>query len=149
MKVQEERLWGMDFEIAVSDMGEGGNIMHRLGQKVIIVEDQFEQGLPLGSYGYIIAYERNPDNAFDYLVRIPSLNKHVYVPQEDIALEETLLREAAELVEKEALLDFALMTRNEQLFRQVMNQEEEADDRIDASPAQQAFIRQINLRAWI
>ena len=50
--------------------------MLRLGEKITIVADAFEQNLPIGQYGYIIAYDRNPDNAFDYVIRIPSLNRN-------------------------------------------------------------------------
>ncbi|GAA3410923.1 ATPase [Paenibacillus hodogayensis] len=126
--------------------------MLRLGQKVIIMSDSFEQNIPIGDYGYIIAYDRNADNAFDYVVRIPKVNKNVFVPAADIELEETLLQQEADRIEREALIDYALATRNEELFRWVMNGET-----ADAPPAdsnkevqsQQDFIRQINLKAWI
>ena len=44
--------------------------MLKLGEKAVIVADQYEQNLPVGEYGYIIAYDRNPDNVFDYVIRI-------------------------------------------------------------------------------
>jgi hypothetical protein len=125
--------------------------MMRLGQKVIIVGDKFEQNLPLGDHGYIIAYDRNADNAFDYVVRIPKLNKHVFVPKEDIELEETLLAREAERIEREALIDFALATRNAALFRRLMNGEEEEPAQESAKEPLSAsdFVKQVNLRAWI
>ena len=125
--------------------------MLKLGQKVIIVGDSFEQNLPIGSHGYIIAYDRNADNAFDYVVRIPSANKHIYVPSRDIELEDTLLALEADRVEKEALIDFALATHNEKLFRWVMNGEVEETPSAEPSPALSGdeFVRQINLKAWI
>ena len=42
--------------------GEGNGVL-KLGQKIIIVGDRFEQNLPIGEYGYIIAYDRNADSA--------------------------------------------------------------------------------------
>jgi hypothetical protein len=123
----------------------------KLGQKVIIIGDSFEQNLPIGSHGYIIAFDRNADNAFDYVVRIPSANKHIYVPSSDIELEDTLLALEADRVEKEALIDFALATHNEQLFRWVMNGEEEQIPLPEQNPvlSGEEFVRQINLKAWI
>lgn len=128
--------------------------MLRLGQKVYIVDDSLEQKLPVGEYGYVIAYDRNADNIFDYVVRIPQHNRHVLVPAIDIETEEVVLALEAEQVEREALIDFALATRNEELFRRLMSGEEE-----NAEPAseesgrevtsQEEFIKQINLKAWI
>jgi hypothetical protein len=125
--------------------------MMRLGQKIILVSDKFEQGLPIGEHGFIIAFDRNPDNAFDYVVRIPKLNKHIFVPKEDIELEEILLQKEAERIEKEALLDFALATRNEGMFRRLLNGEEEESpqDHPKESLSSADFIKQVNLRAWI
>ncbi|WP_281889644.1 ATPase [Paenibacillus sp. YYML68] len=125
--------------------------MLRLGEKVIIIGDSFEQNLPVGEYGYIIAYDRNADNVFDYVVRVPKTNKHHFVPGADIELEETLLMQEAERIEREALIDFALSTKNEQLFKRLMNGE--AYEEPEASPhelqSQQEFLRQIRLKAWI
>lgn len=127
--------------------------MYRLGERVIIVSDTFEQNLPVGNYGYIIAYDRNADNAFDYVVRVPSVNKHFYVPAEDIELEETLLSQEAERIEKEALIDFALATRNEELFRRVMNgdavEPEAAESDNGKVMSREEFVKQVNLKAWI
>ncbi|CAM3030410.1 ATPase [Paenibacillus sediminis] len=127
--------------------------MLRLGEKVVIVNDTFEQNLPVGEYGYIIAYDRNPDNAFDYVIRAPKVNRNFFVPASDIDLEESLLKQEAERIEREALIDYALATHNEELFRHVMNglaqntDEEEADSTEVMS--QDEFIKQVNLRAWI
>jgi hypothetical protein len=124
--------------------------MYRLGQKVYFVADQFEQNLPIGEYGYIIAYDRNADNAFDYVVRIPKLGKHVYVPASDIELEEVLLKNEADRIEREMLIDYALATRNEELFRRIMNGgEEPADSNAKEVQSREDFIKQVNLRAWI
>ncbi|GIO11232.1 hypothetical protein J19TS2_07870 [Cohnella xylanilytica] len=124
--------------------------MLKLGEKIVIVNDRFEQNLPVGDYGYIIAYDRNNDSVFDYIVRIPKANRQYYVSAEDIELEETLLEQEAERIEREALIDFALATRNEELFRHVMNggaaSEPEADKEVQT---REDFIRQINLKAWI
>ncbi|MNW25155.1 hypothetical protein D3C74_18910 [compost metagenome] len=126
--------------------------MHRLGEKIVIVADAFEQSLPIGEYGYIIAYDRNPDNAFDYIIRVPKANRNFFVPGQDVELEESMLKLEAERVEREALIDYALATHNERLFRSIMNgeQEEENENEPVTEPLSQAeFIKQINLRAWI
>jgi hypothetical protein len=128
--------------------------MYRLGQKVIVVADEFEQGFPVGCHGFIVAYDRNPDNAFDYIVRIPAINKNVFVPKEDVALEEVLIRQEVDRIEKEALLDFSLVTKNEALFRQltyVQENEREFEQPLSSQekPDAHNFIRLINLKAWI
>ncbi|MFD2672520.1 ATPase [Marinicrinis sediminis] len=124
----------------------------KLGQKVIIIQDRFEQGLPVGKHAYVIAYERNQDNVFDYIIRIPHVNKHFGVPRDDIELEEVLLEEAVEQVQREALIDYALATKNEELFRKILRGEDELSEEEENSEkllSQQEFIRQVNLRAWI
>ncbi len=127
--------------------------MFRLGQKVCIVSDKFEQNLPIGSYAYIIAYEKNADNAFDYVIRAPKHNKHFYVPADDIELEEVLMQQEAERIEKEALIDFALATKNQALFNRVMNGETEQAPEEQPEQAQamskDEFVKQVNLKAWI
>ncbi|MFC8686430.1 ATPase [Brevibacillus porteri] len=124
--------------------------MFKLGQRVVIVADSFEQGLPLGEYGYLIARDRNPDSAFSWVLRIPKIDKHIAVVEEDIALEEQLLEEEANRISHEALLDYALATRNEALFRQLMGMEdaEEANDE-PAKESMEEFIRKVNIKAWI
>jgi hypothetical protein len=124
--------------------------VYRLGQRVYFVADKFEQNLPIGDYGYIIAYDRNADNAFDYVVRVPKLGKHVYVPASDIELEEVLLKNEADRIEREALIDFALATRNEELFKRVMNGDNDSEDtKSKEVQSREDFIKQVNLRAWI
>lgn len=126
--------------------------MIQLGQKVYIVADSFEQNLPIGDYGYIIAYDRNADNVFDYVLRVPKVNKHFYVPKEDVAEEEALLQLEADRIEREALIDYALATNNEELFRLVMNggEQEVSHETIkEEAVTTDDFVKQINLRAWI
>lgn len=125
--------------------------MLRLGQKIYIVHDSFEQNLPVGEHGYIIAYDRNADNVFDYVIRIPKTNKHYFVPADDIELEEVLLQLEAEQVEREALIDYALATKNEELFLRVMNGEsvEEPSESEKEVMSQKDFIKQVSLKAWI
>ncbi|MBP1967735.1 ATPase [Paenibacillus aceris] len=126
--------------------------MLRLGERVIFIEDCLEQNLPIGGYGYIIAYDRNNDNIFDYVIRVPKDNKHYYVPASDIELEEVLLQQEAAQIEKEALIDFALATKNEELFRRVMNGEaspEPEKERDKEVQSREDFIKQIGLKAWI
>lgn len=125
--------------------------MLKLGEKIVIVDDRFEQNLPLGEYGYVIAYDRNNDNAFDYIIRVPKANRQFYVPASDIELEEKLLEMEAERIGTEALIDFALATRNEELFKKIMNGEEEpaAEEVHREVQSREDFIRQVNLKAWI
>lgn len=127
--------------------------MLRLGERVTIVADAFEQNLPIGQHAYVIAYDRNPDNAFDYVIRIPYLNRNFFVPAGDVELEAVVLKQEAERIEREALIDFALSTYNEKLFHQVMNGElqtaEEEEKEAKETLSQADFIKQINLRAWI
>ncbi|WP_336776378.1 ATPase [Paenibacillus sp. MMO-58] len=126
--------------------------MLSLGAKVVIIADQFEQNLPLGEYGYIIAYDRNPDNVFDYVVRVPAANRNFLVPDEDIELEEVLLQEEVDRVEREALIDYALATYNEELFNRIVKGEEKPEEKDNTGGESQTtedFIRQVNLKAWI
>ncbi|NIK72378.1 MULTISPECIES: ATPase [unclassified Paenibacillus] len=126
--------------------------MLSLGAKVVIIADQFEQNLPLGEYGYIIAYDRNPDNVFDYVVRVPAANRNFLVPDEDVELEEVLLQEEVDRVEREALIDYALATFNEELFNRIVKGEEKLEEKDNAGGESQTtedFIRQVNLKAWI
>jgi hypothetical protein len=124
----------------------------KLGEKIVIVGDRFEQSLPVGEYGYIIAYDRNNDSVFDYVIRVPKANRQYYVPGPDVELEETLLEEEAERIEREALIDYALSTRNEELFNRIMKgelPEEELSEETKAVLSREEFIRQVNLKAWI
>ena len=122
-----------------------------LGQKVIIVADSFEQNLSIGEYGYIIAYDRNTDNAFDYVVRLPKINKHVFLPSSDIELEEVILQREAAMIERESLIDFALATHNAELFSRLMNGElvEAAVELIKENIPHDDFVKQISLKSWI
>lgn len=127
--------------------------MLHLGERILIVGDAFEQNLPVGEYGYVIAYDRNPDNAFDYVIRSPKTGRNYYVPSQDIESEERLIELEAERATQEALIDFALATHNEKLFQFIMNGEGEDEDGQE-EPTKEAmstaeFIKQVNLRAWI
>lgn len=126
--------------------------MLKLGDKVIIVSDRFEQNLPLEEYGYVIAYDRNNDSAFDYVIRVPKANRQFYVSAADIELEETLLEQEADKIGREALIDFALATRNEELFRRLVGGDSVAavsDGNSKEVMSREEFIRQVNLKAWI
>jgi hypothetical protein len=126
--------------------------MLRLGQKVYIVADNFEQNLPVGEYGYIIAYDRNADNVFDYVVRIPKISKHFFVPASDIELEDVLIQQEIDRLEKDSLIDFALATRNEELFNKIMKGNETEEESMETGKEVQSqadFIKQVNLKAWI
>ncbi|CAM3966942.1 ATPase [Cohnella lubricantis] len=124
--------------------------MLKLGDRIVIVNDRFEQNLPVGEYGYIIAYDRNNDSVFDYIVRVPKANRQYYVSSDDVELEEVLLAQEADRIEREALIDFALATRNEELFRRIMNGDSPAEPESDKEVlSREEFIKQINLKAWI
>jgi hypothetical protein len=123
-----------------------------LGRKVIIVADSFEQNLTIGDYGYIIAYDRNMDNAFHYVVRLPKMNKHIFLPATDIELEEVILSQEASRIERESLIDYALATHNAELFYRVMNGDKTDQPAAEVNkdaPTQDEFVRQVNLKAWI
>lgn len=128
-------------------------MMLNLGSKVVIIADQYEQNLPVGEYGYIIAYDRNADNVFDYVLRVPAANRNFLIPDEDIELEEVLVQQEVDRVEREALIDYALATYNEELFNWIMKGEEEPIEEVDStvndSQSKEDFIRQVNLKAWI
>lgn len=123
----------------------------RLGQKVMIVADQFEQNLPIGEHAYVIAYDRNADNAFDYVVRVPKAGKQFFVPASDVEVEEVLLQKAAEKIEQDSLIDYALATGNKELFLRVINGEDVVleEEKSREKQSQEEFIRQVNLKAWI
>lgn len=126
--------------------------MLQLGSRVVIVADQYEQKLPIGEYGYIIAYDRNTDNVFDYVVRVPGTNRNIVVPHEDLELEETLIQLEVDRIERDALIDYALATYNEELFNRIMKgdqTEPEADQASKETISRDEFIRQVNLKAWI
>lgn len=124
--------------------------MFKLGQRVVIVADSFEQGMPIGEYGYLIGRDRNPDSAFSWIVRIPKIDKQFAVVEDYIALEETLREQEAERIQKEALLDYALATRNEALFRQLMGiPDETVENGEPVKESMEEFIRKVNIKAWI
>ncbi len=62
-----------------------------------------------------------------------------------------MLQQEAEQVEREALIDYALVTKNEELFRFIMNGEvaEAPPEKSKEVQSREDFIKQINLRAWI
>ncbi|KAF9125120.1 hypothetical protein BGX30_000595 [Mortierella sp. GBA39] len=120
--------------------------MLQLGEKIVIVADAFEQNLPIGEYGYLIAYDRNPDNAFDYVIRVPKINRNFFVPSSDVEPEELLIQHEVEMTTREALIDYALATYNEKLFHQIMNGELEQDEKEEETApevlSQAEFIKQ-------
>lgn len=123
--------------------------MFRLGEKVIVQGDRFEQNLPVGEYAYIIAYDRNPDSAFDYVIRVPKLDKTFYVPESDVEREEVLVKKASAKVQRDALIDFALRTRNKELFEQLMGSKAQEETDEERKKSTKDFIREVNRRAWV
>ncbi|MFC4767950.1 IDEAL domain-containing protein [Effusibacillus consociatus] len=129
---------------------QGVNEMLQLGQKIVIVNDSFEQNLPIGEYGYIIGRERNSDSAFDFIIRVPSKDRHYYVPAADIESEEVLIKRQAEEVERQALIDHALATGNKQLFEELVGKKhDESDATKNDYVKPEEFIRKVNVNAWI
>lgn len=126
--------------------------MYKLGQRIVILSDIFEQHLPVGEYGYIIAYDRNADNAFDYVIRVPKANRNFYVPAADIELEDVLIKQEVDRLEREALIDFALATHNAELFHRIVGGEPSEDGQEGDNGEVQStedFMRQVRLKAWI
>lgn len=122
--------------------------MFRLGQKVIIQGDRFEQNLPIGEYAYILAYDKNPDSAFDLIIRVPKLDKTFYVPESDVELEEVLVKKASAKAQLDALIDYALRTKNRELFEKLVGGKHE-QQKEPKSLSQRDFIREVNRRAWV
>ncbi|MNG38359.1 hypothetical protein D3C84_1260360 [compost metagenome] len=63
-----------------------------------------------------------------------------------------LIQQEAEQVEREALIDYALATKNEALFRSIMGGESAAQpekERDKEVQSREEFIKQIGLKAWI
>ncbi|UOF90644.1 ATPase [Fodinisporobacter ferrooxydans] len=121
-----------------------------LGKKVIIMNDSFEQSLPIGQYAYVIARIRDTDSVFDYVIRVPKENRQFYVPAQDIELEETVIQTMIQEVEKQASIDYALATGNKELFEQLVGgpkQPEETKSSVDSS--KEDFLRKIRLNAYI
>lgn len=129
---------------------EGGAAMLKLGDKIIVINDRFEQNMPIGEHGYIIAFDRNNDSAFEYIIRVPKANRQFYVSGDDVMLESALIEQEVDRIERDALIDFALATRNEALFRRLMNGEVESVEEAGKEvQSREDFIKQVNLKAWI
>jgi hypothetical protein len=121
-----------------------------LGKKVIVVQDSFEQQLPIGEYGYVIARIRDADSAFDYVIRIPKENKQYYVPESDIELEEVVIQRMVDEIEKRAAIDYALATGNKELFEQLVGStKKDANDAKPTKESPEEFMRKIRLNAYI
>lgn len=124
--------------------------MFRLGQKIVIVNDSFEQNLPIGEYGYIIGRDRNSDSAFDYIIRVPAKDKHYYVPAADLESEENLIKRQAEEIERQALIDYALATGDKELFERLVGKKTDEEEPVKNEVVKtEDFIRKINVNAWI
>ena len=120
-----------------------------LGKKIVIVNDSFEQHLPMGMYGYVIARIRDQNSAFDYVIRVPNENRQYYVPSDDIELEEILLQKTVEEIEKQALIDYALKTRNKELFDQLIKEIEEPEQQESKQDSTEDFMRKVRQNAYI
>lgn len=93
-----------------------------LMQPVMIVSDTLNYGLPVGSPAYVIMIERPGFIGTPYYIRVPSEQKEYWVPECDLDRADDWIAEESENVIQNALIDFALATRNKTLFEKQTRQ---------------------------
>jgi hypothetical protein len=120
-----------------------------LGKRIIVIADSFEQKLPIGEYGYVIGQIRDTDNAFDYVVRIPKVNRQFFVAKHDIELEESYIQQLAQKAERDALINYALKTKNEALFNELTGVTPETHSKNQTQLGNDEFVRKIRLNSYI
>jgi hypothetical protein len=93
-------------------------IMLALMTRVKIVSDILNLGLPIGQEAYIIALNRQVNVAFQYLIRVPALQKEFWVVEQDIVplTEADTVKDYSREAEQ-ALIDAALQTRQFQIIK--------------------------------
>lgn len=86
--------------------------MLALMTKVMIVSDILNLGLPVGQEAYIIAHNRRVNVAYQYLIRIPAIQKEFWVVENDIKplTDADTVRDYSREAEK-VLIDVALQTK--------------------------------------
>ncbi|EGL83130.1 hypothetical protein CathTA2_1343 [Caldalkalibacillus thermarum TA2.A1] len=91
-----------------------------LMSRVLIQSDTLNLGLPVGKEGYIIAYNRQVDVAYRYLVRVPAVQKEFWVIEQDIRpLKESETVEDYSKAAEDVLIDVALQTRQFDIIKQL------------------------------
>lgn len=86
--------------------------MYALMTRVKIVSDLLNLGLPIGQEAYIIAHNRRVNVAYQYLIRVPALQKEYWVVEQDIApLKEADTVNDYSREAEQVLIDAALQTR--------------------------------------
>lgn len=89
-------------------------------EKVCIISDTLNYGLPTNELGYIIKIDRNADDARTFWVRVPSKQEDWWVPECDLMNYEKWLGESADEAIQETLVNKALETRDKKLFDAVL-----------------------------
>lgn len=94
--------------------------MHPLMTRVIILSDILNLGLPVGQEAYIIAHNRRVNVAFQYLIRLPALQKEYWVVENDIKplTEADTVKDFSQEAE-EVLIDVALQTKQYHIIKQL------------------------------
>ena len=93
--------------------------------RVLIQSDILNLGLPVGKEAYIIAYNRQVDVAYRYLIRVPSIRKDFWVIEEDIRplTEADTVEDYSQEAEK-VIIDVALQTRQFDIIKQLKREKE-------------------------
>lgn len=88
--------------------------------RVVIQSDILNLGLPIGKEAYIIAYNRQVDVAYRYLIRVPSIQKDFWVIEQDIRplTDADTVEDYSKEAEK-VIIDVALQTRQFDIIKQL------------------------------
>ncbi|CEH28930.1 hypothetical protein [Aneurinibacillus migulanus] len=94
--------------------------MFALMTRVIILSDILNLGLPVGQEAYIIAHNRRVDVAYQYLIRVPAIQKEFWVVENDIKplTEADTVKDYSCEVE-EVLIDVALQTKQFNIIKRL------------------------------
>jgi len=102
--------------------------MLALMTRVIILSDLLNLGLPIGHEAYIIAHNRRVDVAYQYLIRVPSIQKEFWVVENDIKpLTDADTAKDYSREAEEVLIDVALQTRQFDIIKQLRGDRENND----------------------
>jgi len=98
----------------------GVKAMLPLMTRVLIQSDLLNLGLPVGKEAYIIAYNRQVDVAYRYLIRVPAIQKDFWVIEDDIRpLSESDTVEDYSREAENVIIDVALQTRQFDIIKQL------------------------------
>lgn len=100
--------------------------MLALMTKVMIISDILNLGLPIGQEAYIIAHNRRVNVAYQYLIRIPTLQKEFWVVEQDIKplTDADMANDYSREAEK-VLIDVALQTKQFDIIRHLKGDHQE------------------------